>query len=343
MDVNEIRAMEQIGFPILTVLIVFPVLWASLVNLIKDERLARRTALLGAVVELGLAMFMAVSFTPGVSDIQFAEHFRWIPTSGVGYHVGVDGISVLFIPLTAFVTLMVMLFSWTTVRFRPKSYLMALLVLEAATIGIFVSLDLVLFFVFWELILVPSYFLLRLWGIGPERQYAAIKYVMYMLTGSASMLLGIVLLGTNHYTQTGAYSFDFLDLLRVPVPPGLQTVAFFLLAFGLAVKAPLFPFHTWMPAVFMQGPIGVGMFLAGLKIGVYGFVRFTLPLVPDAAREWSWLIAALGITAIIYGGLIALVQPNLRRLLAFASVSHVGSLWWASSPSMCRDSKGRCC
>jgi len=324
MDVNEIRAMEQIGFPILTVLIVFPVLWASLVNLIKDERLARRTALLGAVVELGLAMFMAVSFTPGVSDIQFAEHFRWIPTSGVGYHVGVDGISVLFIPLTAFVTLMVMLFSWTTVRFRPKSYLMALLVLEAATIGIFVSLDLVLFFVFWELILVPSYFLLRLWGIGPERQYAAIKYVMYMLTGSASMLLGIVLLGTNHYTQTGAYSFDFLDLLRVPVPPGLQTVAFFLLAFGLAVKAPLFPFHTWMPAVFMQGPIGVGMFLAGLKIGVYGFVRFTLPLVPDAAREWSWLIAALGITAIIYGGLIALVQPNLRRLLAFASVSHVG-------------------
>jgi len=323
-SLNEIRAAEQIGFPILTVLIFLPLLWASLVNLIEDERLARRTALVGALVELVLAVFMAASFTPGVSDIQFAERVGWMATTGISYHLGVDGISVLFIPLTAFVTVMVMLFSWTTVRFRPKSYLIALLVLEAATMGIFVSLDLVLFFVFWELILVPSYFLLRLWGIGPERQYAAVKYVMYMLAGSAPMLAGIVLLGVNHYNQTGTYSFDFLDLLAVPVPLGLQTTAFFLLAFGLAVKAPLFPFHTWMPAVFMQGPIGVGMFLAGLKVGVYGFVRFALPLVPDAAREWSWLVAALGITAIIYGGLIALVQPNLRRLLAFASVSHVG-------------------
>lgn len=324
MSLNEVRAVDQIGFPILSVLIVFPVLWAILVTLIEDEWLARRTALVGALAELLLAVFMAVSFTPGVSDIQFVERIGWIATMGVGYYVGVDGISVLFIPLTAFVTLIVMLFSWTTVRFRPKAYLAALFAVEATTIGIFASLDLVLFFVFWELILVPLYFLLRAWGIGPERQYAAVKYVMYMMSGSVPMLLGIVLLGVNHYNQTGAYSFDFLDLLKAPVPHALQTLIFFLLAFGLAVKAPLFPFHTWMPTVLLQGPIGAGMFLIGLKIGVYGFIRFVLPLVPDAVSDWSWLMAALGATAIMYGGLIALVQPNLRRLLAFASVSHVG-------------------
>ncbi len=324
MSLHEIQAANQIGFPILTALIFLPVLWAVVVTLIEDDRLARKTALAGALAELGLAVFLAVRFRPGVSDIQFAERVEWMATTGVGYHVGVDGISVLFVPLTAFVTLTVMLFSWTSVRFRPRSYLAALLALEGMTIGIFTSLDLVLFFVFWELILVPSYFLLRLWGIGPERQFAALKYVMYMLSGSVPLLLGIVLLGVNHYHSAGSYSFDFLELLSVPVPRELQTVIFFLLAFGLAVKAPLFPFHTWVSTVLLQGPIGVGMFLMGLKIGVYGFIRVALPLVPDAAREWSWLMNGLGVTAIIYGGLIALVQVNLRRLLGFASVSHVG-------------------
>jgi len=324
MSLHEVQAANQVGFPILTALIFLPVLWAIVVTLIEDDRLARRTALVGALTEFVLAVFMAVSFRPGVSDIQFAERVGWIETAGVGYHVGVDGISVLFVPLTAFVTLTVMLFSWTGVRFRPRSYLAALLALEGMTIGIFASLDLVLFFVFWELVLVPSYFLLRLWGIGPERQYAALKYVMYMLSGSAPLLLGIVVLGVNHYHVAGSYSFDFLELLKVPVPRELQAVIFFLLAFGLAVKAPLFPFHTWVPTVLLQGPIGMGMFLMGLKIGVYGFIRIALPLVPDAVREWSWLMSGLGVTAIIYGGLIALVQVNLRRLLAFASVSHAG-------------------
>lgn len=324
MNLHEIQAADQVGFPILTVLIFFPVLSAVALTLIEDERRMRQTAVAVAIAEFVLAVSMAVIFTPGVSDIQFAERVAWIETARVGYHVGVDGISVLFVPLTAFVTLTIMLFSWTGVTFRPKSYLAALLVLEGMTIGIFASLDLVLFFLFWELILVPSYFLLRVWGIGPERQHAAVKYVMYMLTGSAPLLLGIVMLGVNHYSAAGAYSFDFLELSRVPVPRELQTLIFWLLAFGLAVKAPLFPFHTWVPTVLLQGPIGVGMFLMGLKVGAYGFMRFVLPLVPDAAREWAWLMSGLGATAIVYGGLIALVQVNLRRLLAFAAVSHVG-------------------
>ncbi len=324
MSLPEISAAEQIGFPILSVLIFFPIVSAVIATLVARDRLARQLLLSVAVVELVLAMILAVSFTPGTAAIQFAERTPWIATAGVGYHVGVDGISVLFVPLTAFVAVMVLLFSWNDVRLRPKSYFAALLALTGITIGIFAALDLVLFFVFWELVLVPSYLLLRLWGIGPQRAFAAVKYVMFMLVGSAPMLAGIVLLAVNHQTQTGRYSFDFLDLLTAPVPARLQILVFFFLAFGLAIKAPLFPFHTWLPTALMEGPVGIGMFLVGVKIGVYGFVRLPLPLVPDAAREWSWLMAVLGVVAILYGGLIALVQPNLRRLLAFASVSHVG-------------------
>ena len=324
MILKEVFAAQQIGFPILSILIFLPVVWAILLNLIEDDDVVRKTALVGALLELLLAVGMVLNFTPGVSDIQFAEHIEWIPMAGVGYHLGVDGISVLFIPLTAFLTLMVMLSSWSSVKFLPKPYLTALFALEATTIGIFAALDLVLFFVFWELILVPSYFLLRLWGIGSQRQYAALKYVMYMLSGSALMLIGIVLLGLNYYNMSGTYSFDFPTLLTAPVPRELQTLIFFLLAFGFAVKGPLFPFHTWLPMALLEGPVGMSISLVGLKLGVYGFIRFAIPLAPEAAKEWFWLMAGLSLVAIVYGALIALVQPNLRRLLAFASVGHVG-------------------
>jgi NADH-quinone oxidoreductase subunit M len=321
---EEVFAVQQIGFPILSALIFLPLLWAILLSFIRDGDLARKTALAGALLELVLALIMVFSFIPGTSDLQFVERAEWMPNLGVGYHVGVDGISVLFIPLTAFLTVMVMLLSWSTVRFLTKPYLIAVLGFEAATIGVFASLDLLLFFVFWELMLVPSYFLLKLWGSGPQRQYAGMKYVMYMLVGSAPMLVGIVLLGLNYYDVTGEYSFDFPTLLTAPASQELQTLIFFLLAFGFAVKGPLFPFHTWLPTVFSEGPVGMSIFLVGLKMGIYGFIRFAIPLAPEAAREWFWLMAVLGVIAVIYGALIALVQPNLRRLLAFASVSHVG-------------------
>jgi len=324
MILNEVTATQQIGFPILSILILLPIVWAILLNLIENDDLARKTALIGALLELLLALIMVLNFTPGVSDIQFAERVEWMAAIGVGYHLGVDGISVLFIPLTAFLTLMVMLSSWSTVRFRPKPYLTALFVLQSTTIGIFASLDLFLFFVFWELILVPSYVMLRLWGIGTQREYAALKYVMYMLAGSAPLLMGIVLLGINHFDATGTLSFDFPTLLTVPVAQELQTLIFFLLAFGFAVKGPLFPFHTWLPTALMEGPVGMSVLLVGLKLGVYGFLRFAIPLVPEAAAEWAWVMLVLGLIAILYGSLIALVQLNLRRLLAFGSVGHVG-------------------
>lgn len=324
MVLNEVSAAQQIGFPILSVLIFLPLIWAILLNLIRDDHWLRLTALIGAGLELLLAVVMVLNFTPGVSDIQFAERIEWMAAVGVGYHLGVDGISVLFIPLTAFLALMVMLFSWNAVRFRPRTYLTALLVLEATTIGIFTSLDLVLFFVFWELILVPSFLLIRLWGIGPQREYAALKYALYMLAGSMPLLMGIVLLGINHHDATGSLSFDLPTLLAVPVALEMQTLIFFLLAFGFAVKGPVFPFHTWLPTALMEGPVGMSVMLVGLKLGIYGFLRFAIPLLPEAAREWAWLMLVLGVIAILYGALIALVQRNLRRLLAFASVGHVG-------------------
>lgn len=327
---NEIFAGQQIGFPILSALIFLPVAWAILLNFIHDEGLLRAAALTGALLELALSIVLVANFVPGTADIQFAERALWMEALGSGYHVGVDGISVLFIPLTAFVTVMALLFSWGSVKFFLKLYLVNILLLEAVTIGIFVSLDLVLFYVFWELALVPSYFLIKFWGIGPERQFAGQKYVLYLLAGSVPLLIAIVLLGLNYHEAAAArgitpsYSFDLLTLLTVPVSPKLQTLVFFLLAVGFAVKAPLVPFHTWLPTALMQGPVGAGLFLVGLKLGLYGFLRFLIPLVPEAAHQWFGVMSALGVAGIFYGGLIALVQSNLRRLLAFASVSHVG-------------------
>ena len=330
MNLSEIFASQQIGFPILSTLIFLPIASAILLNFIKADKLARWVALTGALAVLVLALVMTCAFIPGVSHLQFAERIGWISTVGITYHIGVDGISVLFVPLTAFLSVVVILVSWNSVRFLVKPYLAAVLAFEAMVIGVFVSLDLFVFFIFWELMLVPSYFLIKLWGGGPDRQRAGSKYVMYMLTGSAPMLIGIILLGVNYNNVTGgsgaapSYSFDFPTLLSVPVAPGLQTLIFFLLAFGFAVKGPLFPFHTWMPATLLEGPAGMGIFLVGLKLGVYGFVRFVIPLLPVASARWLWLMVVLGLFASLYGALIAVAQPNLRRLLAFASVSHVG-------------------
>jgi NADH-quinone oxidoreductase subunit M len=324
---QETFAAEQVGFPILSLLIFLPLVGAAVLPFLPDRRSARTVALAVALAELVLAVVLVLAFTPGVSDVQLAERVAWIETVGAQYHVGVDGISVLFVPLTAFITVLVVLYSWNSPRFLSKTYLAAVLCLEATMVGVFVSLDLVLFFVFWELMLAPSYFLIKLWGGGPERQHAGLAYVMYMLVGSAPLLVGIVLLGANYgevRPDGPPLSFDFLTLLDTPISPERQTLVFFLLAFAFAVKGPLPPFHTWMSSALAHGPVGIGMFLVGLKLGVYGFLRFAIPLLPDAAEQWSWLLAVLGMLAVLYAALIALVQRDLRRLLAFAGVSHVG-------------------
>jgi len=331
MILHEVTAVEQIGFPILTVLTFLPLVGAVAIWLFqKDEDLMRKSAMAVAGLELFIAVLLLWYFMPNSSQIQFAERAAWIPAIGVGYHLGIDGISVLFIPLTAFLIVLIMVYSWDTERTLLKPYLMALLGLEATMVGVFASLDLILFFVFWELMLLPSYFLIKLWGQGPQRQYAALKYVLYTLSGSVLMLVGIVLLNLNFhamavtYRTEPLYSFDLLDLLNVPVSPEKQTLIFFLLFFGFAFKAPIFPFHTWLPTALVEGPIVMSVLLAGVKVGTYGFMRFALPLLPEASVRWLLLMAALGLAAIIYGALIALVQSDFRRLLAYSSISHLG-------------------
>jgi len=327
---KEILAAEQIGFPVLSALIFLPIVVAIVLQFLRSEAAQRQAVLIGAGLELALALFVTVKFIPGTADIQFAEHSTWMSDLGASFHFGVDGISVLFLPLTALVILMALVFSPPGGRSFGRFYLTCIMVFEAINMGIFASLDLLSFFVFWELALIPSYFLIKLWGLGPQRHYAAIKYVLYMLVGSSPLLIAIILLNSNYNEAAAAglavagHGFDYVALLGVAVKPEVQTLIFFLMVIGFAVKGPVPPFHTWMPTVLMEGPIGMAIFLVGLKLGVYGMLRFVIPLLPEASQEWYWLMAWLGVASVLYGGLIALVQPNLRRLMAFASVSHVG-------------------
>lgn len=324
---NELTAAEQVGFPILSTLVFLPVVTMVALGFMRNDRALRRVALAGAAAVLVLSLLLTAGFQQGATDFQFGEQLPWVESTGSSYHLAVDGVSILFVPLTALLVVVVMLSSWTAVRYQPKAYLMAVLAFETAAIGVFTAVDLILFFVFWELMLIPTYVLIKIWGHGSQRGRAAIRYVLSMLLGSAALLVGFIMLGVSYRTAPGsggALSFDLLVLMDSPVPLGTQTAVFFLLAFAFALKAPMFPFHAWMPATLLEGPIGMAVFLGGLKMGVFGFVRFVLPLVPDAFATWSWLVALLGVVAVLYGALIALVQPDLRRLLAFAGVSHVG-------------------
>lgn len=320
------------GVPLLSMVLFLPLAGALLIWMMEDEDLIKHATLAVSLLELVLALAVWLRFVPESAAMQFSERLAWVPALGVSYHLGVDGISVLFVGLTAFLTCLIVLYSCDTVRYQIKQYLIALLALETTIMGIFVSLDLILFFVFWELMLIPSYFLIKLWGGGVDRHYAALKYVLYTLLGSVFMLVGIVLLNLNYHAWAvahavePAYTFDFLELLTVPIPEGKQILIFWLFFLGLAFKAPVFPFHTWLPDAIQEGPIGMSVVLAGVKLGTYGFLRFSLPLLPEASQTPSIVtsVMALGLMAIVYGAVVAIIQPDLRRLLVFSSISHLG-------------------
>jgi NADH-quinone oxidoreductase subunit M len=326
--------LEEFGFsfPILSYIVFFPLAGAVLLWLIEDEDMVRTTSLGIALLELALTILVLLRFVPESPAMQFSEHARWLPELGIGYHLAVDGISVLFVGLTAFLTVLIVIYSWDAVRSQVKLYFMCLLALETTTMGIFASIDLILFFVFWELMLIPSYFLIKLWGGGTERHYAALKFVLYTLLGSVFMLVGIALLNINYHQwavthhMDRVYSFDLLDLLSAPIPLGQQILIFWMSFLGLAFKAPMFPFHTWLPEALVEGPIGMSVVLAGVKLGTYGFLRFSFPLLPDASQNEGvvTIVMLLGLTAILYGAIVALIQPDFRRLLAFSSISHLG-------------------
>jgi NADH-quinone oxidoreductase subunit M len=324
MRLDEVLAVDQVGFPILSVLIGLPLATCVVLAFVRGRQPVAVVAIAGAAVEVLLTGLLALRFNGGVADVQFVE--RSTPVLGVSWQLGVDGVSLLFIPLTALLGLLVIFYAVYTGKRNVGHYAIAILALEAALIGAFATLDLVVFWFFFVIELVPSWFLITRWGTGPLRRRAALEYVSYMAVGSALMLVGILLLGRNFATATGeGYRFDLVRLLDVGVPAEAQTLVFFLLFLGFAVKAPIFPFHAWMPKVLEHGPVvGIGVFLVGVKLGTYGLIRFVIPLLPEAASGWFWLMALLGTTGTVYGSLLALGQTNLRRLLAFASLAHMG-------------------
>jgi len=317
------------GFPLLSLMLLTLPVGAALIWLAPQERHVRWIALATAVVDLLVALAVLLGFDPAREGFQYVEYMDWIPSLNIHYHVGVDGISVLFLPLTVLLFNGVVLASWNSVRTLPRLYYTLLLILESATLGIFCALDTMLFFFFWELTLVPLYFLISLWGVGPHRRYAAVKYTLFMMAGGVPLLFGFLLLAFNHAEVAGAVApaglvFDYTTLIGQSLPAEAQSMIFFLLLLGFAVKAPVFPLHTWLPTVAMEGPVSIAAIMTGLKLGAYGLIRFVIPLAPQAAVQYHWLLAGLGVVGLIYGALAALGQTNLRRMLAFSSLSHVG-------------------
>ena len=312
-------------FPLLSALLVVP-----LVGIIADfrGRQARSAFALGltvAGVELGLTLYLLAQFQPHAPGLQFVERveiFSWLP-----YHVGVDGVGVLFLPLTALLTLFVMLYAQPHRWEQPGAFVANILGVELALMGMFTALDLLQFWLFALAEVIPATLLIQRWGTSPARGRAAAQYVRAMLGGLAGLLAGIVLLGWHHAAATGQWSFDLPALLAAPVPAGQQSFMFILLFGGLAVRLALFPFHSWLPIVAKHGTVAIGMvLLVGAKVGVYALLRFVLPLLPDAAQQWSGWIAALGLAGMVYGALLAVLQIDLRRLLAFGIVSQTGVL-----------------
>ncbi len=322
--------MSNTGFPVLSLLILLPLLGACATAVTRDIRLSKNIALLFAALELIATLVVVQSFNPELGNqFQLVERHAWIANLNIEYLVGVDGISVLFLPMSALLTLMAIIASWNSVQHLTRLHFALLLALEGITIGVFLALDMALFFLFWELTLPPIFFLIGLWGIGSGRRSAAIKYTLFMLFGGVPLLFATVILAVNHATVTGGsipqdLAFSLPVLLATSLPDNLQTLVFLLLLLGFAVKAPLAPFHTWLPTVAMEGPTQLTALLTGLKLGAFGIIRFAMPLAPSAAVQYSWVLGILGAITLVYAALIALQQTNLRRLLAYASISHVG-------------------
>ncbi len=285
----------------------------------------RLVALLGSIVTLAVAVQVWSGFDPASAGMQFVEQAPWISAIGATYHVGIDGLSLLLVLLTAFLTPLALLGTSWSITARLKSYLAFFLLLEAAMIGVFVAQDLLLFYVFWEAMLIPMYFLIGIWG-GGRRVYAAIKFFLYTMAGSVLMLVAILVLAFLGGQQRGELSFDYAVIRTVLVSPGLERWLFLAFAVAFAIKVPLVPFHTWLPDAHVEAPTGGSVILAGvlLKMGTYGFLRFCLPFFPRASVDLSPLLAWVAIAGIIYGALMALAQADLKKLVAYSSVSHLG-------------------
>jgi NADH-quinone oxidoreductase subunit M len=310
---------------VLTALIVVPIVGAILVYLMPraNRHNTRIIALAAALVDLLLAVVLAAGFQPA-AELQYQERGDWVPALGIQYYLGVDGISLWLVVLTAFLTPIAIGASWPWMEERAKEYGALLLLLEAGVIGALAAADVVLFFVFWEVMLIPMYLLIGVCG-GERRVYAAFKFFIYTAVGSLLMLVGIIMLYANSVGVAGRGTFVLADLVRTPLPPGAQAIVFLFFALAFAIKVPIFPLHTWLPDAYTQAPITtlvLGTML--VKVGAYGFIRFCLPLFPTTMQANSWWITLLAVVGIIYAALCAIAQRDLVRMLAYSSVSHMG-------------------
>ena len=311
------------GLPVISVAIWLPIIFGILVLATGDDknaRLARILAMTGAVLGFLVTIPLYTGFARDTSQMQFVELHNWITRFNIHYHLGVDGISVLFILLTAFFTPIVVLAGWQVIEKRVAQYMASFLIMSGIMIGVFAALDAILFYVFWEAMLIPMFLIIGIWG-GQNRGYAAVKFFLYTLLGSLLMLVALIYL----YNRSGG-SFAILDFHQVAIPMTAQILIFIAFFFAFAVKVPMFPVHTWLPDAHVEAPTGGSVILAAimLKVGAYGFLRFSVPIVPDASHKLAGVMIALSLIAVVYIGLVALIQSDMKKLVAYSSISHMG-------------------
>lgn len=317
---------------ILSLLIFLPVLFAALVMIWPQKNTVRHLALGLALVEFALSLVLLQKFDAGTAALQMVEKTVWIERFGISYFLGVDGISLMLVVLTTFLIPVIVLASWKSIDNRVRGFHAALFVLQTAMLGSFLALDAILFYVFWELSLVPMYFMVGIWG-GARRIYATVKFFIYTMAGSVLMLLAIIyMMRLTPEITGGAMSASLLDFykLQIPFVAGdfftTQTLLFFAFALAFAIKVPMFPLHTWLPDAHVEAPTPGSVVLAGvmLKMGTYCFIRWVIPMFPEATDHYGWIFVAAGVIGIIYGALVAMVQPDVKKLVAYSSVSHMG-------------------
>src|SRR5215469_12887836 len=324
---HRVGALMLSGGHLLSVLIFFPAIGALALMMLRgdDHKFIRSIAMLVSTAEFVFSLLLLRGVTTGSSGYQLEEFAQWIPAPPIHYHLGVDGISMFLVILTSFLTPISVLASWSSIQKRVKEFFVMLLLLEVAVVGVFLALDMFLFFLFWELMLIPMAFLIGIWG-HERRVYAAVKFVLYTMAGSILMLVGIVWL----YNASGTFDLPLIQqmLTNGQLVLGSRTEMLLFLAFfvAFAIKVPVFPLHTWLPDAHVEAPTAGSVMLAGvlLKLGTYGMMRFCLPLFPEASHRAARWVAVLAIIGIIYGALVSMVQPNLKKLVAYSSVSHLG-------------------
>ncbi len=308
---------------LLSIAIWLPIAFGALLLAVGRDQNAgvvRALALAGALASLLVTLPLITGFNTGTAAMQFVEKISWIERFNLHYHLGVDGLSMWFVPLTAFITVVVVIAGWQVITDRVAQYMGAFLILSGLMVGVFCALDGMLFYVFFEATLIPMYIIIGVWG-GPKRVYAAFKFFLYTLAGSLLMLVALVYL----YFKSGG-SFDILTWHKLPLPLNAQTLLFFAFFAAFSVKVPMWPVHTWLPDAHVEAPTGGSVVLAAimLKLGAYGFLRFSLPIAPDAARSYDWVIITLSLVAVLYIGLVALVQQDMKKLVAYSSIAHMG-------------------